>query len=99
MMLVEAIRSIINKGISWFSPRAIKNSGIPAVEEQTLTKREVEILEQLILDRSPHEIAAFLNMDVAQVDKYLKLLMRKFESESMTSLKHIAKRILARRGS
>ena len=99
MMLVEAIRSIINKGISWFSPRAIKNSGIPAVEEQTLTKREVEILEQLILDRSPHEIAAFLNMDVAQVDKYLKLLIRKFESESMTSLKHIAKRILARRGS
>ena len=99
MMLVEAIRSIINKGISWFSPRAIRNSGIPAVEEQTLTKREVEILEQLVLDRSPQEIAAFLTMDVAQVDKYLKLLMRKFETESMNSLKHIAKRILSRRGS
>jgi DNA-binding NarL/FixJ family response regulator len=99
MMLVEAIRSIINKGISWFSPRAIKNSGIPSVEEQTLTKREVEILEQLVIGRSPQEIASFLNMDVAQVDKYLKLLMRKFETESMNSLKHIAKRILSRRGS
>ncbi len=99
MMLVEAIRSIINKGMSWFSPRAIRNSGIPSVEEQTLTKREVEILEQLILDRSPQEIASFLNMDAAQVDKYLKLLMRKFETESMNSLKHIAKRILSRRGS
>jgi DNA-binding NarL/FixJ family response regulator len=98
-MLVEAIRSIINKGISWFSPRAIKNSGIPSVEEQTLTKREVQILEQLVLDRSPQEIASFLNMDVAQVDKYLKLLMRKFETESMNSLKQIAKRILSRRGS
>jgi DNA-binding NarL/FixJ family response regulator len=98
MMLVEAIRSIINKGISWFSPRAIKNSGIPAIEEQTLTKREVEILEQLVLDRSPQEIASSLNMDVAQVDKYLKLLMRKFETESMNSLKHLAKRILSRRG-
>jgi DNA-binding NarL/FixJ family response regulator len=99
MMLVEAIRSIINKGMSWFSPRAIKNSGIPSVEEQTLTKREVEILEQLILDRSPEDIASSLNMDVDQVNKYLKLLMRKFETESMASLKHIAARILSRRGS
>ena len=92
-------RSIINKGISWFSPRAVKNSGIPAVEEQTLTKREVEILERLILDQSPQEIASLLNMDVEQVNKYLKLLMRKFETESMVSLKHIAKRILSKRGS
>ena len=99
LMLLEAIRSIINKGISWFSPRAVKNSGIPSVEEQTLTKREVEILEQLILDRSPQEIASALHMDVTQVDKYLKLLMRKFETESTISLKQIAKRILSRRGS
>ena len=99
MMLVEAIRSIINKGMSWFSPRAMKNSGIPSVEEQTLTKREVEILEQLVMDRSAQEIASFLNMDVAQVDKYLKLLMQKFETESTSALKHIAKRILSRRGS
>jgi DNA-binding NarL/FixJ family response regulator len=99
MMLVEAIRSIINKGKSWFSPRAIKNSGMPAVEEQTLTKREVQILEQLVLDRSTDEIAVSLNMGVEQVDKYLKLLMKKFETKSLTSLKQIAKRILSRRGS
>jgi DNA-binding NarL/FixJ family response regulator len=98
MMLVEAIRSIIIKGMSWFSPRAVRNSGIPSVEEQTLTKREVEILEQLVLDRTSEEIASMLNMDVAQVDKYLKLLMRKFETESMMSLKQMAKRILSRRG-
>ena len=98
MMLLDAIRSIINNGKSWFSPRALRQSGIPSVEEQTLTKREVEILEQLILDRSPEEIAAFLNMNVDQVGKYLKLLMSKFETESMITLKHIAQRILARRG-
>jgi DNA-binding NarL/FixJ family response regulator len=62
LMLLEAIRTIINKGLSWFSPRAIKHSGIPAIEEQTLTKREVEILEQLVLDRSPQEIASSLWM-------------------------------------
>jgi DNA-binding NarL/FixJ family response regulator len=96
MMLLDAIRSIIHKGKSWFSPRAIKNSGLPSIEEQTLTKREVEILEQLLLDRSTEEIAAFLNMNAEQVGRYLKLLMRKFETESLISLKHIARRILAR---
>lgn len=99
MMLLDAIRSIINDGKSWFSPRAIKNSGIPSIEEeeQTLTKREVEILKQLILDRRTEDIAAFLNMSVEQVGKYLKLLMDKFEIESLSSLKHIAQRILSRR--
>jgi DNA-binding NarL/FixJ family response regulator len=97
MMLLEAIRSIIHKGISWFSPRAIKNSGLPSIEEQTLTKREVEILQQLVLNRPADQIAAFLNMSVEQVDKYLKLLMRKFETDSLNALKHIASRILSRR--
>jgi DNA-binding NarL/FixJ family response regulator len=98
MMLLDAIRSIINKGKSWFSPRAIKNSGLPSIEEQTLTKREVEILQQLLLDRPADQIAAFLSMSVEQIEKYLKLLMRKFETDSLVSLKHIAKRILSRRG-
>jgi DNA-binding NarL/FixJ family response regulator len=98
MMLLEAIRSIVRNGKSWFSPRALKQSGIPSVEEQTLTKREVEILEQLVLDRSVEEIAAALHMSAEQVDKYLKLLMRKFETESDAALKHIARRILSRRG-
>jgi DNA-binding NarL/FixJ family response regulator len=97
MMLLDAIRSIIHEGQSWFSPRALKQSGIPSVEEQTLTKREVEILEQLIMDRSTQDIAWYINMDVGQVEKYLKLLMRKFETESLTSLKNIAQRILPRR--
>lgn len=97
MMLLDAIRSIIREGRSWFSPRALRQSGIPSVEEQTLTKREVEILEHLVTDRSLEEIAGFLNMGVEQVGKYLKLLMSKFETESMAALKHIAQRILSRR--
>lgn len=96
MMLLDAIRSIIRNGKSWFSPRALRQSGIPSVEEQTLTKREIEILEQLIHDRPPKEIAGFINMNVEQVEKYLKLLMKKFETESLTALKHIAQRILSR---
>lgn len=97
IMLLDAIRSITNNGKSWFSPRVLKQSGIPSLEEQTLTTREVEILEQLVLDQSTQDIARSANMDVEQVEKYLKLLMRKFETESLPSLKRIAERILPRR--
>ncbi len=98
MMLLDAIRNIVQHGENWLSPRVLKNSGIPAIEEQMLTKREVEILGQLILDHPVEEIAAFLNMDAEQVGKYLQLMMRKFEIESLAALKQVAKRMLPRRG-
>jgi DNA-binding NarL/FixJ family response regulator len=96
LMLLDAIRKIVQNNENWLSPRVLKNSGIPSIEEQTLTKREVEILQQLILDQSVEEIAAVLSMDAEQVGKYLKLLMKKFEIESLGSLKQIAKRMLSR---
>lgn len=98
VMLLEAIRNIVRNGENWLSPRVLKNSGIPSIEEQTLTKREVDILEQLVLDRSVEEMSANLDMSAEQVGKYLKLMMRKFELESLVSLKQVAKRLLNRRG-
>jgi len=94
-MLLEAIRSIIRTGGSWLSPRAVKNTRLTPLEEQMLTKREVDILEQLVLDRSDNDIAVFLGTDENQVKSYLRLLMKKFEAESLTSLKSIAQRILS----
>ena len=60
-----------------------------------LSKREVDILGQLVLDRSDNEIAVFLGTDEKQIKSYLRLLMKKFEAESLHSLKHIARRILS----
>jgi DNA-binding CsgD family transcriptional regulator len=57
----------------------------------------VDILQQLIQDQPSDQIASFLSMSVEQVEKYIQLMMRKFETESLVSLKHIAKRILSRR--
>ncbi len=98
MMLLDAIRAIIRTGTNWFSPHVLKNSGISSIEEQTLTKREVVILEQLLLDRSLDEIAGFTGIDTAQVEKYLTILMSKFEVGSLASLKRLAARILSQRG-
>lgn len=94
-MLLDAIRSIIYSGGNWLSPRAVKNTSLVPIEEQMLSKREIDILEQLVLDRSDKEIADFLDTDEKQVESYLKLLLKKFEAESLASLKLIARRVLS----
>ena len=96
-MLLSAIRSIVRDGKNWFSPRAITDSGLTPIEEQILTEREVHILKQLIMDQSQLHIANALEMDEKQVDKYLKLLMQKFEAESLEGLKNTALNIFSRR--
>lgn len=95
-MLVEAIRSIVRTDANWLSPRAIKNTSLAPLEEQMLSGREVDILEQLVLNRSDREIAEFLDTEEGQVRSYLRLLMKKFEADSILSLKEIARRILSR---
>ena len=98
-MLVDAIRNIVYEGGSWFSSQVVRISAPTSLEQQRLTNREIQILEQLIRDRSEDEIAAALGISKTQVEKYLKLLMKKYEAESLVLLKAIAQRVLSRRNS
>ena len=93
-MLLQAIHSVLESPELWLSPRTLENAGSGTVEEQTLTNREVEILRQLLLQRSPAEIAEVLHMGVPQVENYLGLLMNKFEADSLDVLRGVARRIL-----
>jgi DNA-binding NarL/FixJ family response regulator len=92
-MLLNAIYSVLEKKDLWLSPRALENSGA-TLEEQTLTEREVEILRQLVLNRTTAEIANSVHMEEHQVMSYLQLLMDKFEADSLDSLRAVARRIL-----
>jgi DNA-binding NarL/FixJ family response regulator len=98
-MLLDAIRIIVKDGKDWFSPRAIKNSNLTPLEEQILTERETKILKQLILDQTRAQMALSLQMEEKQLQKYLVLLMKKFETESLDALKHISRQILSRQES
>jgi DNA-binding NarL/FixJ family response regulator len=97
-MLLEAIHSIVQGRDGWISPLAIKSDGLGSLEKQILTKRETDILEQLMLDRAEYEIADRLGLDEKLLEKYLKLLMKKFEADSLTALKRIARRIFLNKG-
>ncbi len=93
-MLLDAIYSILQNKELWMSPRALENSGSAALEEQTLTEREVAILKQLLQNRTEAEIAESMHMDEQQVGSYLRVLMDKFEAESLDVLRAVARKIL-----
>jgi DNA-binding NarL/FixJ family response regulator len=91
-MLVKAIRSIVYDGMVWIGPRVIKDDSI---FETTLTQKEVEIMKQLLKDQSEFEIASNLGMDQEQLGKYLELLMKKYQVDSILDLKHIAQQLFS----
>lgn len=96
-VLVQAIHSIIDQGVSWFSPSVLKSREDRFIEEQTLTEREVRILQELLLGRTQAEIAGNVGMDETRVGDYLDLLMRKFRAPTLEALKEIAARVLSAR--
>ena len=95
IVLIDAIRNIIDQGRSWFSTQTVENGNRTSLEQQALSKRELQILQQLMEDRSTDEIAAAVGVSKKKVEKYLNLLMNKFETETLDSLKQIARRILS----
>ncbi len=93
-MLLDAIRSILENKELWLSPRALENSGAASIEDQTLTEREIGILRCLLRHQSQGEIAQSMHMEEQQVGSYLRILMGKFEAESLDVLRAVARRIL-----
>jgi DNA-binding NarL/FixJ family response regulator len=91
-MLVKAIRSIVKEGMVWIGPRVIKEN---SVYETTLTQKEVDIMKQLMKGRSESEIASALDMSPEKLRKYLDLLMKKYQVESLQTLKKIAQQLFS----
>lgn len=93
-ILVAAIRSVVYDGMEWIGSwvRNDKQSGT----DQTLTKREMDILKQLLVVRSVDMIAANLGMNKEKVEKYVELLMRKYQVKTLLELKLIARQVFTR---
>jgi DNA-binding NarL/FixJ family response regulator len=88
-LLLEAVHSVYKADDDWISPHALKNRSELLLEEQPLTQREKDILQQLLLDKSEDEISRFLGMDEKQVARYLQLLRIKFGVGTNAALKHM----------
>ncbi len=95
-MLLDAIHRVLEGDEIWMSPKALENTPAAILEEQMLTDREIQILEQLLLNRSESEIADALHMRPQQVASYINVLMDKFEAETVDGLRALARGILPR---
>jgi DNA-binding NarL/FixJ family response regulator len=93
-MLLEAIYSVYQNEKLWISPKALANVRPNSPDEQMLTDRELGILKQLVLNRSEREIAESMHIEEHQVSNHVKLLMQKFDAESLDGLKTAAKHIV-----
>jgi DNA-binding NarL/FixJ family response regulator len=91
-MLVKAIRSIVYDGMVWIGPRVVKSN---SAFETTLTQKEVEIMKQLLITQSEAGIASAIGMDENQVRRYLTLLMKKYQVQSLSSLRQIAHQLFS----
>ena len=90
--LVKAIRSIVYDGMVWIGPKVIKEN---SAFETTLTKKEVAIMKQLLVDQPLADLATKLDMEIKQIEKYLQLLMKKYEVNSLVALQKIAQQLFS----
>lgn len=93
-LLVEAIRRIASGEDRWLSPRAARygDAGPLVPTTQTMTRREVEILQLLALDKSEAEIARTTGMTAERLKSYLQVLMVKYGVDASERLVEIAKK-------
>ncbi len=91
-MLLPAIRNVIYKGNKWVGSRFPQKSSTPKLE-QTLTKKESDILRKWAKGHSEYIIAMNLGMKEERVSKYLALMMKKYEIKSLSELKRIAQQM------
>lgn len=90
--LIDSIRGIIYKGFDWIGPLIKREDGSVSNFEQTLTKKEVEILKELLKDQPKYIIASIVGMSERQVGRFLELLMKKYQVDSLDDLKLIARK-------
>jgi DNA-binding NarL/FixJ family response regulator len=77
----EALIDLVREVASRETSRQPENIGIPRVEE-TLTKREIEVLELLDKGLSDKEISEALHIQVNTAKNHVKSILQKLDSEN-----------------
>ncbi len=94
-LLINAIRSIHKNGTgAWLSPKTAARVAARSTREETLSWREIAILEDLLEGRSQADIAAALDLTDAQLAERLRLLMYKFHVTTLEALSETARQTL-----
>jgi DNA-binding NarL/FixJ family response regulator len=93
-LLLEAVYSIFNGKRKWISPRASQHAREDLPDEQSLTAREMDILDQLAMRKTEKEISKSLRIDEKRLGRHLHLLKAKFGADSLEDLRRIVRNYL-----
>lgn len=93
--LLIAVRSIMEEGVKWISPKVAGQVANITLENKTFTGRELEILRHIALGKLDEEIMQALNINYNLLMRYLDLLMDKFDVSSREELKLSAQGVLS----
>lgn len=94
-LLIIAIRSINGESMgAWLSPRTAAKVAARSAGEDSLSWREIAILEDLLEGLPQAKIATALDLTDAQLEERLRLLMYKFRATSLEALIEIARRTI-----
>ncbi len=92
-MLIDAIRSIHREDFVWISPRATEEISGNLPDEHTLTPRDLAFLRNIIGRKSNQEISNAMSVSERNVERYLNLLMVKFNVSTREELEEAARLI------
>ena len=91
-LLVRALNGVWNGTTRWMSTALIEKTGLTPypqnVREASLTHREIEIMRLLKDGLSAQQIANELDLSLARVDKFLRVLMAKRKAKSIEELRN-----------
>jgi DNA-binding NarL/FixJ family response regulator len=88
--LVDALRSVYTGGIA-IGPHVASRIA-ESMKQQALTRRETEILRQMMLGRSNKAIASKLTLAVGTVKTHVKSILQKLDADCRTEAVSIAQR-------
>ncbi len=93
-LLLEAIHCIILDEIKWVSPLIATKSITITLRDVALNGFEIEILRELLMNRSDEEIIYKNKIDQTQLTKYLEKIMEKVHVSTRDELRRAAECLL-----
>ncbi len=93
--LLVAIRSIMRDKVKWISPNLANQVSQIMLENKVFTGHELSILRYIVLDKTDDEIASAMEIDEKLLNRYIALLMEKFNVSTRENLKSAAQDVIS----
>jgi two-component system NarL family response regulator len=94
-LLLIAVRSIMHDHVKWISPKIASQVSKIQMDDKTFTGRELEILRYIVIGKPKDEIMRVLDINDNLFERYVDLLLQKFNVTDIDALKEAARDVIS----